>query len=90
MMEKIVSKPKCSDKLLGKPPFRFLHDLISAVIRNTGFGVGLYTEEQMDSKNVKEKAAKVRRSLVNLEGFCFSRYLLTHHACEFLCLLMCS
>ncbi|GMI46905.1 hypothetical protein TrCOL_g2573 [Triparma columacea] len=60
MMEKIVKKPKCSDKLLGKPPFRFLHDLVSAVITNTGFGEGLYTEELMDSKNVKEKAAKIQ------------------------------
>ena len=60
MMEKIVKKPKCSDKLLGKPPFRFLHDLISAVIKNTGFGEGLYTEEMLDSKNVKEKSAKIQ------------------------------
>ncbi|GMH61171.1 hypothetical protein TrRE_jg12709 [Triparma retinervis] len=60
MMEKIVKKPKCSDKLLGKPPFRFLHDLISAVIKNTGFGEGLYPEEMLDSKNVKEKSAKIQ------------------------------
>ncbi|GMH58238.1 hypothetical protein TrST_g4541 [Triparma strigata] len=59
MMEKIVQKPKCSDKLLGKPPFRFLHDLVSAVINNTGFASDLYSEHQMDSKNVKEKAAKI-------------------------------
>ncbi len=59
MMEKIVTKPKCSDKLLGKPPFRFLHDVISAVINNTGFAKDLYTEEQMNSANVKDKASKI-------------------------------
>ena len=59
VMEKIISKPKCSEKLLGKPPFRFLHDVISAVIRATGFAEGLYTEEEMDSKNVKDKSSKI-------------------------------
>ena len=59
VMEKIISKPRCSEKLLGKPPFRFLHDVITAVMKATGFGEGIYSEDEMDSKNVKDKASKV-------------------------------
>ena len=58
VMEKLVAKPKCSEKLLSKPPFRFLHDVVSAVVKATGFGEGVYTEEEMDSGNVKDKASK--------------------------------
>eukprot|EP00968_Pinguiococcus_pyrenoidosus_P007099 scaffold470_cov257-Pinguiococcus_pyrenoidosus.AAC.14 len=52
-------RPRLTDKLLGKPPFRFLHDIISAVIRNTGFGAGLFSEEEMDSANVRDKQSKI-------------------------------
>lgn len=42
-----------------KPPFRFLHDTITAVIQTTGFAEGLYTAEEMDSSTINEKAAKI-------------------------------
>ena len=55
----LVRKPKLSENLLKKPPFRFLHDVISEVIRNTGFAKDLFDESESNSKNVKDKESKV-------------------------------
>jgi len=57
---KYVKKPPLTDKLLNKPPFRFLHDVISAVIRETGFFHGLYNEVENKSENVKDKEGKIK------------------------------
>ena len=55
---KFVKKPPLTDKLLNKPPFRFLHDVISAVIRDTGILQGLYDATEMKSENVKGRQKK--------------------------------
>ncbi|KAG3132270.1 hypothetical protein PI126_g19710 [Phytophthora idaei] len=59
LVEQVISKPKMSPKLLGKPPFRFLHDIISEVTRLTGFAEGLFSGEELDSGAIKEKGPKV-------------------------------
>ncbi|XP_033110712.1 TRAF3-interacting protein 1-like isoform X2 [Anneissia japonica] len=55
----IIKKPPLTEKLLNKPPFRFLHDVFMEVIRTTGFMKGLYTATEMDSQNVKDRESKV-------------------------------
>nr|XP_039326069.1 TRAF3-interacting protein 1 isoform X4 [Saimiri boliviensis boliviensis] len=56
---KVIRRPPLTEKLLSKPPFRYLHDIITEVIRMTGFMKGLYTDTEMKSDNVKDKDAKI-------------------------------
>ena len=58
---KYIKKPPLTEKLLSKPPFRFLHDVISAIMKsNPGVLDGLYTEDEMHSDNVKDRDGKIR------------------------------
>ncbi|KAI4468474.1 traf3-interacting protein 1 [Holotrichia oblita] len=59
VLGKHISKPVLSEKLLRKPPFRFLHDVVTAVIKDTGFLKGMYTESELISDNVKERDLKI-------------------------------
>lgn len=59
VIEKIIQKPKMAAKLLSKPPFRFIHDIVSEITRVTGFADGLYSAEELDSGSIKEKQPKI-------------------------------
>uniref|UniRef100_A0A1A9VGD6 TRAF3-interacting protein 1 N-terminal domain-containing protein n=1 Tax=Glossina austeni TaxID=7395 RepID=A0A1A9VGD6_GLOAU len=52
---KYVRKPALSEKLLKKPPFRFLHDVFNAVIRDTGCFAGLYTPEDLNFETIVDQ-----------------------------------
>ena len=60
LLGKYVTKPPLTEKLLKKPPFRFLHDVITVVIKETGVLGGLYQSTEMKSENVKDREAKVK------------------------------
>ncbi|ETW06755.1 hypothetical protein H310_02917 [Aphanomyces invadans] len=45
-------------KLFSRPPVRFLHDVISLVVSNTGYGAGLFTEKEKDYTQLTEKKDK--------------------------------
>mmetsp|Transcript_4971 Transcript_4971/g.9352 ORF Transcript_4971/g.9352 Transcript_4971/m.9352 type:complete len:446 (-) Transcript_4971:18-1355(-) len=55
----VISRPKMTQKLLEKPPFRFLHDVIMATIAATNYGQGLFSEAECDSANIADKGAKI-------------------------------
>ncbi|XP_064472241.1 TRAF3-interacting protein 1-like isoform X2 [Ornithodoros turicata] len=59
LLGSVIKKPPLHDKLLKKPPFRFLHDVIHNVIKTTKFLDGLYTADELNSENIKDKEGKV-------------------------------
>ncbi|XP_011550561.3 TRAF3-interacting protein 1 [Plutella xylostella] len=56
---KYVKRPPLSEKLLKKPPFRFLHDIVTSVLKSTGFFEGLFDESELVSDNVKDRETKI-------------------------------
>lgn len=60
ILSRIIKKPPLNTKLLSKPPFRYLHDLFSEIIRTTGVFSGLYSDEEMNSDKYKDKDSKVQ------------------------------
>ena len=59
MYEQLFSKPKMSEKLLTKPPFRYLHDIFTATMGKTGFGNGLFQGDDLNSKSFEDKESKL-------------------------------
>ena len=67
-----MRKPKLSAKLLSKPPFRFLHDVVMNSCAQTGFGDGLYGDDERDAKAIADKAGKIAflAKALTLTGIC--------------------
>uniref|UniRef100_A0A2S2PN62 TRAF3-interacting protein 1 n=1 Tax=Schizaphis graminum TaxID=13262 RepID=A0A2S2PN62_SCHGA len=59
-LSKYINKPQLTEKLLNKPPFKFLHDIVTNVIQSTGYLTGVFTDEEMISTNVTTKETKIK------------------------------
>ncbi|XP_057375237.1 TRAF3-interacting protein 1-like [Daphnia carinata] len=56
---KYIQRPHLTDKLLKRPPFRFIHDIITAVINQYGIFENVFTKQELLSENIKEKEDKI-------------------------------
>ncbi|KAH8232227.1 hypothetical protein KR032_002414 [Drosophila birchii] len=57
---KYIKKPPLTEKLLKKPPFRFLMDVFNNFIKQTGKFDGLYTSEEQQFENIASREDKIR------------------------------
>uniref|UniRef100_A0A915K3M5 TRAF3-interacting protein 1 n=1 Tax=Romanomermis culicivorax TaxID=13658 RepID=A0A915K3M5_ROMCU len=56
----VIKKPPLTEKLLLKPPFRFLHDIVTSVARaNPSLLAGVYDQNELDWQLVNDRDKKV-------------------------------
>jgi len=68
MFSHLFSKPKVTEQLLSKPPFKFLLDVISQTIKTTDFAKNLYKPEEFsrDFYDTREKKIDFFRKIIAL------------------------
>ena len=55
----LIQKPKLSEKHLSRPPFRFLHDIVTNLMDATGYLQGVFQGDELDSKAISDKHDKL-------------------------------
>ncbi|CAK62839.1 unnamed protein product (macronuclear) [Paramecium tetraurelia] len=55
----LFEKPKMSQKLLEKPPFKYIFDIIMETTKQTGYAKGLYTGDELDGNTYDNKDKKL-------------------------------
>jgi TRAF3-interacting protein 1 len=56
LFSSLIQKPKMTEKLLKKPPPKYIYDIILNTMKATGFPKGLYTPEEEDHKYFESDA----------------------------------
>ncbi|KDO20892.1 hypothetical protein SPRG_14123 [Saprolegnia parasitica CBS 223.65] len=64
---KLLKSPQVPTKLFSRPPVRFLHDVITQVALNTGYGKDVFSEKDRDYNQLTEKKEKVEYLLKVLQ-----------------------
>ncbi|KAL1122783.1 hypothetical protein AAG570_003109 [Ranatra chinensis] len=58
-LSKYIKRPPLTEKLLKKPPFRYIHDIITSIMKETGFFEGVFKPEELNSENIKDRESKI-------------------------------
>jgi hypothetical protein len=67
MISAIISKPAMKPKLLGRPPFRFLHDVMFNIMNKTAFAIDKFSDEEKDSKAMpKSSRVTVLQKIIDI------------------------
>ena len=56
MFGKLIDKPKMHEKLLKKPPPKYIYDIVMNTMKKTGFPKGLFTDDEMNVKYFESDA----------------------------------
>lgn len=59
LYEGFIDKPKMTEKLLGKPPFKYIYDIITETSKKTNFAQGLYEGDELKPDYYGEKSRKI-------------------------------
>jgi TRAF3-interacting protein 1 len=53
LFEALIERPKMTEKLLSKPPFKYIFDIITETTKKTGFanGMHIFTKVSTTEKN---------------------------------------
>ncbi|KAH9399830.1 TRAF3-interacting protein 1 [Tyrophagus putrescentiae] len=55
LLARVTKKPNMvTEKALSRPPFKFLHDLVTLIVKTTGYLRGLFTEDEFNFEYVKD------------------------------------
>ena len=73
----LITKPRLAAKLLDRPPYRFLQDIVISVNQRTGFGNGVWTEAELtsdkDNKTDSKQKVTFLKKLIDLVSAARSR-----------------
>lgn len=59
LYDALIERPKMTEKLLAKPPFKYIFDIITETTKKTGFAAGLYEGEELKADYYGEKNRKI-------------------------------